>query len=229
MGLNKIFKCRLWPAVWQIFVRIYALLLLPLLAWGVDDLPGFFSNQVRITFAIIVMMQALITAWMVYITPPQPKHEHPLDLTHWQIDMYHFVFILAAFGDRRNILVWSENPPLRWVGLGIYLIGTMLSIWANLTWVNHLRREIGRAYVDPALLVDGPFKFIRHPGLLSLFIYSLGFSLAFRSWVGLVLLVPLAAGFIHRINNMEKDFAEQYKDIWYLRRHTSKRLFPFLY
>lgn len=229
MALNKIFRSRIWPAAWQLFSVFFILLGLPLLAWGLDDLRGFFSNQARITFAVIVMLQAFIGAWLVYITPPQPKHEHPIDLTHWQIDMYHFVFILAAYGDKRNVWAWTENLPLRWVGLGIYLVGAVFSVWANLTWINHLRRETERAYVDPALLFDGPYKFIRHPGLLSLIICSLGFALAFRSWAGLALLIPLTAGFIHRIKNAERDFAEQYRQVWSLRRHTSKRIFPFLY
>jgi hypothetical protein len=91
MALNKILKSRIWPAAWQVFVRIYAMLLLPLLGWGVDDLPGFFSYQVRMAFAIIVLLQALIGAWLVYIMPPQPKWDPPFDLTHWQIDMYHVI------------------------------------------------------------------------------------------------------------------------------------------
>ena len=229
MSINKILKSRIWPAAWQVFVRFYAMLILPLLAWGVDDLPGFFSNPVRMTFAIIVMLQALIGAWLVYIMPPQPKNEPPIDLAHWQIDMYHFIFILAAYGDRRTILAWAENPSVRWAGLGIYLVGVVLSVWATLTWVNHLRRETGGVQADPVFLFDGPYKLIRHPGLLSIIIYCLGFALAFRSWVGLALLIPLTAGFIHRIKNIERDLAEQYKQVWPLRRHTSKRLFPFLY
>ncbi len=229
MSLDTILKSRIWLAVWQVFVRFYAMLFLPLLAWGVGDLGGFFSNRVRVTFAVVVALQALIGAWLVYVTPPQPKHDHPVDLTHWQIDMYHFVFILAAYGDRRDILSWAENPSVRWAGLGIYLAGVALSVWANLAWVRHLRRETGGIQVDPALLMDGPYKFIRHPGLLCIIIYCLGFAITFRSWIGLALLIPLTAGFIHRIQNMEKDLAEQHKQVWSLRYRTSKRLFPFLY
>lgn len=229
MSLNKILESRIWPAAWQVFVRLYAMLFLPLLAWGVNDLRNFFSHPARMTFAVIVLLQALTGAWLVYITPPQPEHEHPIDLTHWQIDMYHVIFMLAAFGDRRNILAWAENLPVRWIGLGVYVVGVALSVWAARTWIDHLRKETGRTPVEPALLLDGPYKFIRHPGLLCLIIYCLGFALTFRSWVGLVLLIPLTAGFIHRIKNMEMDFAEQYKQAWSLRRHTSKRLFPFLY
>ena len=229
MSLNKILESRIWPAAWQVFVRLYAMLFLPLLAWGVNDLRNFFSHPVRMTFAVIVLLQALIGAWLVYITPPQPEQEDPIDLTHWQIDMYHVIFLLAAFGDRRNILAWTENLPVRWIGLGVYVVGVALSVWAARTWIDHLRQETERTPVEPALLFDGPYKFIRHPGLLCLIIYCLGFALTFRSWVGLVLLIPLTAGFIHRIKNMERDLAVQYKQVWSLRRHTSKRLFPFLY
>ena len=229
MSLNKILESRVWPAAWQVFVRLYAMLLLPLLAWGVNDLRNFFSHPVRRTFAVIVLLQALIGAWLVYITPPQPEYENPTDLTHWQIGMYHVIFLVAAFGDRRNVLAWAENLPVRWSGLGIYVVGVALSVWAARTWIDHLRNETGRTLVEPALLLDGPYKFIRHPGLLCLIIYCLGFTLTFRSWIGLVLLIPLTAGFLHRIKNMERDLAVQYKQVWSLRRHTSKRLFPFLY
>jgi protein-S-isoprenylcysteine O-methyltransferase Ste14 len=205
------------------------LLLLPLLAWGLDDLGGFLSNQTRIAFALAVVAHALTSAWLVYIAPPTPKQEKPIDLTHWQIDMYHFVFLLAAYGDRRNVWVWAENPSLRWLGLGIYLVGALLAVWTSYTWVNHLRRDTEHVYIDPALLFECPYKYIRHPILLYLIIYCMGFALAFRSWVGLALLIPLTAGFIHRINNMERDYAEQYTRLWSMRCHTSKRIFPFLY
>lgn len=220
---------RIWSAIWQFFVRLYAFLLLPLLAWGVDDLASFFSNQIRTTFAILVILQALLGAWLAGSMPPRPNGEHPPDFTHWQIDMYHFIFILAAYGDRRNVLTWAENPAVQWTGLGIYLAGVLISYWATFTVISHLRHEETLVHVEPALLEDGPYKFIRHPGLLCLIIYSLGFALAFRSWTGLVLLIPLIAGFMHRIKNTEKDLAERYTQFWAVRRHTSNRLFPFLY
>lgn len=229
MSLNKILKSRFWPSAWRFFVIIYALLILPLIGWGVDELSGFFFNQIRMTFGFIVMLQAFIGAWLVFITPPQPKHEQPVDIAHWQIDMYHVIFIVAAYGDRRNILVWAENPPLQWLGLGIYLTGVALSVWANRTWINHLLRHPERAQVDPEPIFEGPYKFIRYPGLLSIIIYCLGFSLSFRSWTGLVLLIPLTAGFIHRIKTLERDSSEQYKPDRHLRNRASKRLFPFLY
>jgi protein-S-isoprenylcysteine O-methyltransferase Ste14 len=229
MNINQFSKSRAWPAAWQLFLRAFILMGLPLLAWGADDLPGFFSNPARTGFLIIVAVQAMLHAWLTYITPPEPHHEHRFDLARWHMYMFETIFIFSAFGDRRNVLAWNENQPLRWLGLGIYVIGAMLAVWVSLTWVNHLRDKGEYAYDDPVLLYDGPFKWIRYPVLLCLFFYCLGFAIAYRSWIGLALMIPLTGGIFNRINNSEKEYAEQYKKAWPLRRHTSKRIIPFLY
>ena len=229
MTLNQISKSKIWSALWQLFSRAFVLMGLPLLAWGIDNLEGFFSNPARTGFVIIVALQAIFHAWVTYITPPEPHHEHRFDMARWHVHIFEIIFILSAFGDRRNILVWNENPALRWLGLGIYLIGAMLSVWANLAWANHLRDKGNLAYDDPVLLYEGPFRWIRYPILLALFFYCLGFAIACRSWAGLALMFPLVGGIINRMNNLEKVYAEQYKKVWPLRKHASKRIIPFLY
>ena len=69
---DRIFKSRIWRAVWRCLSVCWIYLGLPLLAWGVNDLSGFLSNPVRTGFLVIVIISALISAWLVYITPPQP-------------------------------------------------------------------------------------------------------------------------------------------------------------
>ena len=189
----------------------------------------FLQTRCAAVFSLIVLAQSLINAALAYVAPLEPKHEHHFDLARWHSFMFEAIFVLAAFGDRRNVLTWSENIPLRWAGLGIYLIGLALSIWTNGTWVKHLQRKGRRAFENPVLLFEGPFKRIRYPSMVYLVFYCLGFAILFRSWIGLVLIVPLIGGIINRINNMEKIFEVQYKNIWPLRRHTSKRMIPYLY
>ena len=225
----SIFKNKIWTALWELFSRGFIMMGLPLLAWGMDDLAGFFSNPVRFAYVIIVMAQASLHAWMVYMAPPQPEHEHRFDLARWHAYMFETIFVLAAFGDRRNMAVWSENPLLRWAGLGIYLVGAAISVWANYTWTKHLGDQGERAVDDPVLLFDGPFKWIRHPSMLALIFYCLGFAIAYRSWMGVALMIPLLAGIVNRVANIERIYAEQYKKVWPLRCHVSKRFIPYLY
>jgi len=227
--LDRILKNRIWAVLWRIFSICWIYLGLPLLAWGGNDLTGFLSNPVRVGFCVVVIASAFFSGWLVYMTPQHSLEEHRFDLNRWHLYMFETIFVLSAYGDRRSILAWAENPTLRWLGLGIYLIGTGLWAWTNLTWVNHLRREAERAVENPVLLYEGPFHWIRYPTLLILAIHCLGYVLIFRSWVGLFLMIPLIIGIINRIDLMEKIFAEKYKRTWALRRHTSKKFIPFLY
>jgi protein-S-isoprenylcysteine O-methyltransferase Ste14 len=229
MMFTRFFKSKYWLALKQFLYTNLVLLGLPFLGWGVDGLPAFFSNPARTAFFLLVLAQSSINARLVYVTPLGSRHEQRVDLPSWRSLMFDAIFVLAAFGDRRNNLTWAENLPLRWLGLGIYLTGYALSLWSSWTWMKHLQREGSRAFDNPVLLFEGPFKRIRYPSMVYLIFYCLGFALLFRSWLGLVLIIPLVGGIINRINNLEKLFEVQYKKFWALRRHTSKRIIPYLY
>ena len=173
---ERFFESKYWLALSQFLYTSLAILGLSLLAWGLDDIPAFFSNPTRSVFSLVVLAQSLVNAALAYITPLEPKHEHHFDLARRHSFTFEMIFVLAAFGDRRSILAWNENIPLRWAGLGIYLIGYALSIWTNSTWIKHLQREGKRAFDNPVLLFEGPFKRIRYPSMVYLVFYCLGFD-----------------------------------------------------
>lgn len=230
MSLTKIFKNKVWLAFWQFLFRCFIAIGLPLLGWGLDDLAGFFSSPVRVSFVIVVTAQALINAWLLNRAPPPPPPPNQrFEPYHSFFDVVEMIYFLAAFGDRRDILSGNASLALGWLGLGIYLCGSSLSTWANFTWADHLRREGKRAYDNPVLLREGPFRWIRYPGLLCLVFYGLGAALIFHSWLGLVLVIVLIGTVGRRANNLERDYAEQYQKLWPERCRTSKRLIPFVY
>jgi protein-S-isoprenylcysteine O-methyltransferase Ste14 len=223
------FTRRLWPAIWQAFSRSFILLGLPLLAWGGGDLARFFSHPARAAYAAAVGLHALILACQVYFAPYEPAHHGYDGLPKWQSYMFELTLIIAAYSDARSALTWDENAALRWVGLGVYLLGSALSLWSNQAWTLRLRSMGAEAAGHSSLLTSGPFRWIRHPYLLTLFFYCTGVSLLYRSWLGLVLLVPLTAAVINRINHLERELARDYGRAWMLRCQTSKRILPFLY
>lgn len=216
-------------ALLQLLTRLIIYLGLPLLAWGTGDLVGFFSNPARLGYAIVVAAQSLIIAWLFYITPPFPEHEHRFDLVDFHLYAFEIILVLSAYGDRRNTLTWNENLPLRWLGLGIFLAGAALALWSNLVWIRHLRHEGSRSVDNPVLLTEGPYTWIRYPNLLYLFFYCLGFVLICRSWAGLVLLLVLVYGVARRSKDLDQVFAERYKEAWILRVNKSRRIVPFVY
>ncbi|MBI3161186.1 MAG: hypothetical protein HYZ23_01690 [Chloroflexi bacterium] len=227
--INNILKSRVWSSLWLWFSRSFIMLGLPMLAWGLDDISGFVSSSIRGTLMIVIQAQAIITAWMLYHIPPQTKPVQNPGEEHWHYSLMELVFIIAAYGDKHNAVTWNSNAAWQWLGVVIYSFGSIYGTWTNYTWVNHLRREAGRAKEIPALLGEGPYTWTRHPSLLSLIAYSIGFSLAFRSWTGLVFTLAVIFAVVRRINIWEADYAERYPKIWPLRKRTSKRIVPFLY
>jgi protein-S-isoprenylcysteine O-methyltransferase Ste14 len=227
--LKRIVKSKFWPALGEFLYILCVWAGLPLLGWGLDSLPLFFANPVRGAFISLVFVQAFISAWMLFITPPHPTHEHRFDLARWNLYLFETIFVLAAFGDRRNILAWDENMLLRWAGLGIYILGALLVAWAEWSWTAYLRKGTQPVYDNPLLISNGPFKWIRYPGYLGLIFYCLGCALMLRSWAGVALMAPLIWGINNRIENAEKVFGGQYGNRWAERWAASKRLIPFVY
>jgi len=230
MMLAKILNRKFLAGRMAGFFTLVYMLGLACLGWGVNDLAGFLSNPVRISFALIAVTQALIHVWVALRLPSRPLEREPSeDLEHWHYSLTELIAILAAFGDRRNILTWAENPSLRWAGIGIFILGSIYAIWVNLTWVNHLRQTDEHTYDDPVLLSAGPFQWTRYPILLILLLYSLGFVFLFRSRVSLFLIIPLLYIIVRRANLWEKMYSKRYKNVWALRCSTSKKIIPFLY
>lgn len=229
MSVDQFFQTRIWRAAWGCFCRLFILAGLSLLAWGLDDLAGFFANPARLSLVLLVTVYALIVAGLDYLTPPQPERGERHDPSHWHAHISEGIYILVAYGDRRDILTWTDNPALRWAGLAVFLVGIAISLWANITWDRYLRRAPEHASEDSVLISEGPFRFIRYPGLVALIFYCLGSSLVFRSWVGLALLIPLLGSILTRANELERSFAERYSHMWPMRTRASKRLIPFVY
>lgn len=227
--MNRQRLIRILKAAWWFFSRCFVMAGLPLIAWGLGDLAGFLSNPARASFIGVVAAQALALAWLSFVAPLEPKREWRSILGHYHADLFEFIFILVAYNDRRSMLTMPENVLLRFTGLAIFLAGMLIPISANFTWVRHLRNEPGDENDHPVLLNKGFYRWVRYPKQLALLLECLGAALIFRSWAGLVLLVPELASILNQIGVMERAFSEQYRRAWQARCQSSKKLIPFLY
>jgi protein-S-isoprenylcysteine O-methyltransferase Ste14 len=114
-------------------------------------------------------------------------------------------------------------------GVALFVAGLILRWWAIFT--------LGRFFtVDVAIekdhqLVDrGPFHIVRHPSYTGVLLAFVGYALSLRNWAALlVILIPIVAAFIHRVNVEEEALScalgPHYTD--YIKR--TKRLVPFVY
>jgi protein-S-isoprenylcysteine O-methyltransferase Ste14 len=134
---------------------------------------------------------------------------------------------LPAYTDRREL--WTiDGDTMRWLGVVLFAAGGALRIWPVFVLGN---RFSGLVAIQPGhtLVTNGIYCVIRHPSYLGLLINSLGWSLAFRSGVGVLLTVLLIPPLLARINAEEKLLRSEFGDDYNAYRSRTWRLIPRIY
>lgn len=108
-------------------------------------------------------------------------------------------------------------------------LGLILRAWAVARLGDYFTYTV-MSHADQALIIDGPYRYVRHPGYSGGLLVYAGWGMATGSLVGLVVIVAMMAyGLIRRIQVEEKvmieAFGEQYSN--YMKR--TKRLIPWIY
>jgi protein-S-isoprenylcysteine O-methyltransferase Ste14 len=114
-------------------------------------------------------------------------------------------------------------------GVVLFLAGLLLRWWAIITLGRFFTVDV-TIEKDHELVERGPFRMVRHPSYTGVLLAFAGFALSLGNWAALlIVLVPIGATFIHRMN-VEEDalsgaLGPEYTN--YMRR--TKRLVPFVY
>ena len=114
-------------------------------------------------------------------------------------------------------------------GVVPFVAGLMLRWWAIITLGRFFTVDV-TIEKDHELVERGPFRLVRHPSYTGVLLAFVGLALTLRNWTALlVILMPIGAAFIHRMN-VEEDalsraLGPRYAE--YMKR--TKRLVPFIY
>lgn len=134
---------------------------------------------------------------------------------------------LPAYTDR--IGFWTiDGDAARWVGVLLFIAGGVLRIWPVFVLGN---RFSGLVAIQPGhrLVTTGIYGVIRHPSYLGLLVNALGWGLAFRSGVGLVLTALLVPPLLARIGAEENLLHAYFGDAYESYRARTSRLVPGIY
>jgi protein-S-isoprenylcysteine O-methyltransferase Ste14 len=134
---------------------------------------------------------------------------------------------LPAYTDRKEL--WTiDGDAIRWLGVVLFAAGGALRIWPVFV-LGH--RFSGLVAIQPehSLVTSGIYGVIRHPSYLGLLINSLGWSLAFRSGVGVLLTLLLIPPLLARINAEENLLRSEFGDEYDAYRSQTWRLIPGIY
>ena len=134
---------------------------------------------------------------------------------------------LPAYTDRKEL--WTiDGDTIRWLGVVLFAAGGALRVWPVFVLGN---RFSGLVAIQPGhtLVTSGIYGVIRHPSYLGLLINSLGWSLAFRSGIGVLLTVLLIPPLLARIDAEENLLHSQFGDNYNAYRSHTWRLIPGIY
>jgi len=199
---------------------------LAILGWG--GFRPFFSHPALVALAVVLFALSGVAFFAGGNLSPGVREARS---NRWVLPAFGVIGLvnayLPAYTDRVGFWI-IDGDTIRWLGVALFAAGGALRIWPVFVLGN---RFSGLVAIQPghALLTSGVYGVIRHPSYLGLLINSLGWSLAFRSGVGVLLTLLLISPLLARIdaeeNLLHAEFGDEYKDYC---AHTS-RLIPGIY
>lgn len=134
---------------------------------------------------------------------------------------------LPAYTDRTGFWTFDGNA-MRWFGVVLFAAGGALRIWPVFVLG---RRFSGLVAIQPGhtLVTTGIYGAIRHPSYLGLLVNSLGWALAFRSGIGVLLTALLVPPLIARMNAEERLLRSYFGSAYDAYCRRTSRLIPGLY
>lgn len=131
---------------------------------------------------------------------------------------------LPAWSDRREI--WTiDGEAVRWLGVALFAAGGVLRLWPVFVLG---RRFSGLVAIQPGhrLVTTGIYRVIRHPSYLGLLVNTLGWGLAFRAWLGVLLWALIIPPLLARIRAEERLLADAFGAEYEAYRARTWRMVP---
>jgi protein-S-isoprenylcysteine O-methyltransferase Ste14 len=215
--------------LWTALISIVAVgVYLALAVIGKGGVEAFFSHPALIALVIVTVVMTVAAFFSSGNLSPGEREDRG---NRWVLVVFGVIGLLSAwlpaYSDRKEFWI-IDGDTVRWIGVVLYGAGGALRLWPVFVLG---RRFSGLVAIQPGhqLVTDGIYSVIRNPSYLGLLILSLGWALAFRSLVGVVLallmLVPLMARIRSEEALLRSQFGARYED--YCSR--TWRLIPGLY
>lgn len=169
---------------------------LGLAMWGIGGVAVFFSHGSLVVVALATLAMVIASLFTEVNLSSGEREDRA---NRWVIPAFGVIGLISgflpAYCDRLNILTLG-GEGIRWFGALLFIIGGALRLWPVFVLG---RRFSGLVAIQPGhrLVTDGIYQRLRNPSYLGLVINAVGWALAFRSLVGLLLaaltLIPLIA------------------------------------
>jgi protein-S-isoprenylcysteine O-methyltransferase Ste14 len=208
------------------FLATLGYLGLAVLGWG--GFAAFFAHPARIALTVITF---LLSGAALFTSGNLSAGEREDRSNRWVIAAFGVIGLAAAYlpAYTDRIGFWTiDGNTVRWIGVALFALGGALRLWPVFV-LGH--RFSGLVAIQPGhtLATTGIYSVIRHPSYLGLMVNSLGWALAFRSGVGVLLTALLVPPLLARIRAEEALLHSQFGDAYDAYRARTSRLIPGVY
>jgi protein-S-isoprenylcysteine O-methyltransferase Ste14 len=204
------------------------LIYLGLAILGFGGVGAFFSHP---ALGVIAATTVALSIVGLFTSGNVSAGEHEDRSNRWVLAAFSLLGLLAAFlpAYTARLDVWTlDGDTVRWIGVALFIAGGMLRLWPVFVLG---RRFSGLVAIQSghALVTDGIYGIIRHPSYLGLMINALGWALAFRSVVGVLLTALILVPLIVRIRAEERLLSTHFGAEYEAYRARTWRMIPGIY
>jgi protein-S-isoprenylcysteine O-methyltransferase Ste14 len=209
-----------------VLISTAAYFCLAILGWR--GFEPFFSHPALIALGLVTAILAILACFAGGNVSPGVREDRG---NRWVLIAFGVLGLLLGYvpadTDRIGILTIGDDA-VRWLGVTLFAAGGALRLWPVFVLGN---RFSGLVAIQPGhtLVTGGPYRVIRHPSYLGLLITSLGWALAFRSGVGVLLTLALILPLLARIRAEEALLVDEFGGEYRAYRARTSRLIPGIY
>jgi protein-S-isoprenylcysteine O-methyltransferase Ste14 len=207
---------------------VAVLVYLGLAVLGSGGLAAFFSQPALIAVTIITFALTIAAVFTAGNMSPGEREDRA---NRWVIAVFTAIGLMLAYvpaySDR--IDMWTiDGDTTRWIGVALYAAGGVLRIWPVFV-LGHRFSGLVAIQSGHELVTTGIYGVIRHPSYLGLLINAVGWTLAFRSGLGLLLAALLILPLFARIRAEEALLRARFGDEYGAYSRRTWRLIPRVY
>jgi protein-S-isoprenylcysteine O-methyltransferase Ste14 len=199
---------------------------LAVLGWG--GLEAFLSHPARVVLAVVAFILAGAALFAGGNLSSGVREDRS---NRWVIAALGVISVAMgfqpAYADRHGF--WAiDGDAVRWLGVLLFAAGGALRLWPVFVLGD---RFSGLVAIQPGhkLVTTGVYGIIRHPSYAGLLVNALGWALAFRAGVGVLLTALIVPPLLARIKAEEALLRSQFGAEYESYQRRTSRLIPGVY
>jgi protein-S-isoprenylcysteine O-methyltransferase Ste14 len=195
---------------------------------GLGGFVAFFSHPALIALTVVLFLLSAVAPFSAGNLSPGEREDRG---NRWVLAAFGVISLLLgyvpAYDDR--IELWTiDGDAVRWLGVVLFAAGGALRMWPVFV-LGHRFSGLVAIQRGHTLVTHGVYRVIRHPSYLGFLVASLGWALAFRSGLGVLLTALLIPPLLARINAEERLLRSHFGEEYEAYRRRTSRLLPGIY